>query len=664
MIDQLRLVQPNLDTKVGTVSRDLFIDLPADQLEKLYRLISLVSDKQSPDTAIGNDLDRYASNYGLSRKVGSYSIGIAIFTLNNLSTDIPIPNGSIVSAKSGVAFKVVGNYFFSANDKGRHAATASRIKKSLQLAGISDKYAIEVPIQAIRVGTSGNVGSLQITKHNLDFNMKVINLSSTSGGANSESDTQFRNRVSSIFSGANTGTALGYKNTILGINGVSDALIVQPGNSLMLRDGTEIIEVNDGTKRILSSGTGGKVDIYLLGKQLVEVSDSFIFTDSSGIGNASDERNDFIVGQSGVDITLTSEERRILAHSTGNIPLQPISSFVSVSGSSSGTFSPKTVSSSGVISGSYEIVKDTNPETGGSPFGFDRLHFISGSKSVSSESLTTTSFNSISNLNFNDVTSISSVYSDLIVRGENSEVSIADRSVIKTLHKPITSASSVVNKTTGEIYTIVSSQLDSVTGLNETGEILISGKNLPSQSDVLSVSYTWRKYFDKYVDYNGSSKRKVDGISSSKDVIDWGISNTIMEESSVITKSDDGNSYIVELQNEISRINSVFMQEKEDITVVTVTINSVAKAAVESGVARKPIKDWDAYTKQLQARRDPSVNSLSLIFEKLKRSPKNVIFAEGEQPEIIKVASMWRDNKYGKPILVGKKERILEKMHE
>jgi len=45
---------------------------------------------------------------------------------------------------------------------------------------------------------------------------------------------------------------------------------------------------------------------------------------------------------------------------------------------------------------------------------------------------------------------------------------------------------------------------------------------------------------------------------------------------------------------------------------------AVAKAAVASGVARKPIKDWDAYTKQLQARRDPSVNSLSLIFEKLK----------------------------------------------
>jgi len=91
---------------------------------------------------------------------------------------------------------------------------------------------------------------------------------------------------------------------------------------------------------------------------------------------------------------------------------------------------------------------------------------------------------------------------------------------------------------------------------------------------------------------------------------------------------------------------------------------AVAKAAVETGVARKPIKDWDAYKKQLQARRDPSINSLSMIFEKLERSPKKIIFAEGEQPEMIRVAAMWRDSGYGLPILVGKKDRILENMKE
>lgn len=101
-----------------------------------------------------------------------------------------------------------------------------------------------------------------------------------------------------------------------------------------------------------------------------------------------------------------------------------------------------------------------------------------------------------------------------------------------------------------------------------------------------------------------------------------------------------------------------------DSRLIHVVPMAVAKAAVETGVARKPIKDWDAYKKQLQARRDPSVNSLSLIFEKLKRAPKKVIFAEGEQPEIIRVAAMWRDNGYGKPILIGKEKVILDNMKE
>jgi malate dehydrogenase (oxaloacetate-decarboxylating)(NADP+) len=57
-----------------------------------------------------------------------------------------------------------------------------------------------------------------------------------------------------------------------------------------------------------------------------------------------------------------------------------------------------------------------------------------------------------------------------------------------------------------------------------------------------------------------------------------------------------------------------------DNRLISVVPIAVAKAAVASGVARKPITDWDAYKKQLQARRDPTSNSLSLIFEKQKLS--------------------------------------------
>jgi malate dehydrogenase (oxaloacetate-decarboxylating)(NADP+) len=101
-----------------------------------------------------------------------------------------------------------------------------------------------------------------------------------------------------------------------------------------------------------------------------------------------------------------------------------------------------------------------------------------------------------------------------------------------------------------------------------------------------------------------------------------------------------------------------------DSRLIHVVPVAVAKAAVATGVARKPIKDWDAYTRQLQARRDPTVNSMSMIFDKLERNPKKVIFAEGEQPEIIRAAAMWRDSGYGKPILIGKEKRILENMKE
>jgi len=580
MIEQLKLVQPNLDTKPGTVSRDLFIDLPADQLEKLYRLVSLVSDKQSPDTAIGIDLDRYAANYGILRNSGSAATGIVVFTINSINTDIPIPTGSVITSKSGVTFKTVGNYFFSSADRGRHAATATRMRRALQNVGISDKYAIEIPVQAIRAGTSGNLGSYQLITHQLDFDMNVINLSSTGGGSNQETDAQFRARISSVFSGANTGTANGYRNAILGVGGVSDTLVVQPGNSLMLRDGTEIIEVNDGTKRIISSGTGGKVDIYLLGKNLIEVSDSFIFTDSSGVGKISDERNDYILGQGDVDPTLTSEERRLLAIATKVLPLQPVSSIVSVSGTSSGTMSPKMISNTGVVSGNYELIKDINPDTGGSPFGFDKLHFISGSKNVSAESILKTSFNNISRLNFTDIISIDSLYSDVQIFNENSLVSASDRSIIYTLHRPITSVLSVQNKTTGEYYTIESQGIDSETGINTEGSIKISGKTLPSQSDILSVSYSWRKYFDKYIDYNGSKKRNNFANIQTTDSIDWGFSNYIKEEESIIERSEDENSYIINLSNEVSRISSVYLQVVEQTTVQELLIGGSNKKVV------------------------------------------------------------------------------------
>ncbi len=85
---------------------------------------------------------------------------------------------------------------------------------------------------------------------------------------------------------------------------------------------------------------------------------------------------------------------------------------------------------------------------------------------------------------------------------------------------------------------------------------------------------------------------------------------------------------------------------------------AVARAAMETGVARRPIKDFDAYRRELEARLDPAANSMANIFDAVRQNPQRVIFAEGEEEKIIRAAIHWRDNGYGHPILVGRPERI------
>jgi len=90
---------------------------------------------------------------------------------------------------------------------------------------------------------------------------------------------------------------------------------------------------------------------------------------------------------------------------------------------------------------------------------------------------------------------------------------------------------------------------------------------------------------------------------------------------------------------------------------VTIPV-AVAQAAMQSGVARMPISDIAAYRKELAARRDPTANSMQQIYDTVRENPQRLIFAEGEEEKIIRAAVQWRDNGYGKPILVGRVDRV------
>ena len=88
---------------------------------------------------------------------------------------------------------------------------------------------------------------------------------------------------------------------------------------------------------------------------------------------------------------------------------------------------------------------------------------------------------------------------------------------------------------------------------------------------------------------------------------------------------------------------------------------AVAKAAMETGVARKPIEDMEAYKAQLSARRDPVAGALQRIFERVRRYPKRVVFAEGEEEQVIRAAVSFVSQGLGTAILVGREERVRER---
>ena len=80
---------------------------------------------------------------------------------------------------------------------------------------------------------------------------------------------------------------------------------------------------------------------------------------------------------------------------------------------------------------------------------------------------------------------------------------------------------------------------------------------------------------------------------------------------------------------------------------------AVARAAMESGVARKPITDWKAYTDNLNERLGIDNQLLRIIGSKARKNPKRVVFAEAENQKILKTAQLVQDDGFAEPILLG-----------
>jgi malate dehydrogenase (oxaloacetate-decarboxylating)(NADP+) len=99
-----------------------------------------------------------------------------------------------------------------------------------------------------------------------------------------------------------------------------------------------------------------------------------------------------------------------------------------------------------------------------------------------------------------------------------------------------------------------------------------------------------------------------------------------------------------------------------DPRLISVIPAAVAKAAMDSGVARKPITDFELYKDQLKQRLDPTVTIMQGINSYIKKNQKKIVFADGEDVNTLKAAIAFKNSKLGIPILIGKEEKVKEQI--
>jgi malate dehydrogenase (oxaloacetate-decarboxylating)(NADP+) len=101
-----------------------------------------------------------------------------------------------------------------------------------------------------------------------------------------------------------------------------------------------------------------------------------------------------------------------------------------------------------------------------------------------------------------------------------------------------------------------------------------------------------------------------------------------------------------------------------DPRLMEIVASAVAKAAMDSGVAQKPIADMFAYRAELRARQNPTTSVLTSVYEAARAKPKRVIFAEAEEDVVLRAAVQFKQDGYGVPVLIGREAGVTEKLRE
>lgn len=223
-----------------------------------------IADPQVVQDLIDQQFDKSAGNYNLERRSSVRATGSVVFyTTRQPSADILIPEGTVVYYPGDtelninpVNFEVVGQYIIQADNASSYYNPTN------------ERYEIKAEIRAEAAGEAGNVAAGAInTVTGLAPFVSVINEVPTSYGADEESNQQLGARIKLARSSFDSGTKPGYLATVYGIPGVIEVNVQEAGDPLMVRDW-------DSTE---NRNIGGKVDIYIRGKTIVQSIDQLAF---------------------------------------------------------------------------------------------------------------------------------------------------------------------------------------------------------------------------------------------------------------------------------------------------------------------------------------------------------------------------------------------------
>ncbi|MEL6569347.1 MAG: phosphate acyltransferase, partial [Pseudomonadota bacterium] len=101
-----------------------------------------------------------------------------------------------------------------------------------------------------------------------------------------------------------------------------------------------------------------------------------------------------------------------------------------------------------------------------------------------------------------------------------------------------------------------------------------------------------------------------------------------------------------------------------DPRLITFVPPFVAQAAMDTGVARKPIEDMEAYRHSLAQRQDPTASFMQGLQSAVRATQKRIVFAEGEEPAVVRAAFSFKNQGLGTPILIGREERVHQTMKQ